>query len=226
MPDITLTQALTNLGLTPNGTGSLTATGQIKAATAQIGGAANYTEIDANGQPALSGDATQWDDIDLPLIIKSTGAGAPTLTTIAGNVKGYTYAVNDGLDIDAQELKHGAKQGATTSKIHVHILTNGTNANDRYVRYQFEYLHANMNAVMSGTTVGAVDLLIPANTADRTHLIFNIGDYTNLNIGSQIIGRFSRVAAVGAAPTNNPFVLKLQIHSEFDQLGSDQITTK
>jgi len=65
----------------------------------------------------------------------------------------------------------------------------------------------------------------PANTANRTHLIYDIGDYTNLNSGSQIIGRFSRVAAAGTAPTNNPFVLKFQLHTEFDKLGTNNITT-
>jgi len=95
-----------------------------------------------------------------------------------------------------------------------------------FLRFQFEYLAANFNGVMAGTTVGAVDLLIPANTPDRTHLILDIGDYTTLNIGSQIVGRFSRVASVGAAPTNNPFVLKLQIHAEKDSIGSNLITTK
>jgi len=194
------------------------------ATTAKGGTTTDYGQLDANGI-RLFGAATQYNDIDFPLIIKTIGVGAPTLATISGNVKGYTYAVNDGLDIDSTELNHAAKSGSTLSKFHVHIVTNGLDATDRYVRFNFEYLHANFGAVMAGTTVGAIDLLIPANTPDRTHLIFDIGDYTNLNAGSQIIGRFSRVAATGTAPTNAPFVLKFQLHSEFDKLGTNNITS-
>lgn len=192
----------------------------------KFGSGANYTQIESDGTIVFNGNATPWDDIDFPLIIKTTGVGLPSLTTIAGNVKGYTYAVNDGLDIDSVELAHGFKQAATTAKFHVHIVTNGVDTTDRYIRFNFEYLAANMNAVMSGTTVGAVDLLIPANTADRTHMIFDIGSYTTLNIGSHIVGKFSRVAAVGTAPTANPFVLKFQLHCEKDTIGSRTITAK
>ena len=212
------------VGYTTEQTDLFAVNGSSLATTAKGGTTTDYVQNDANGI-RLFGAATQYNDIDFPLIVKTTGANLPTRTAIAGNVYGYTYAVNDCLDIDSTELNHAAKAGATTSKFHVHIVTNGLDATNRYVRFTFEYLHANMNAVMAGTTVGAIDLLIPANTADRTHLIFDIGDYTNLNAGSQIVGRFCRVASVGTAPTNNPFVLKFQLHSEFDKLGTNNITT-
>jgi hypothetical protein len=203
---------------------NLQVNGSSIATTAKGGTTTNYGQLDANGL-RLYGSATQYNDIDFPLIVKTTGANLPTRTAIAGNVFGYIYAVNDCLDIDSTELHHGAKAGSTLSKFHVHIVTNGLDTTARYVRFTFEYLHANFGGVMAGATVGAIDLLIPANTPDRTHLIFDIGDYTNLNAGSQIVGRFCRVAATGAAPTNNPFVLKFQLHSEFDKLGTNNITS-
>lgn len=185
----------------------------------------NYTKISEFGIE-LVGTATQWDDLDFPLIVKATGAGKPTLTTITGNIKAYTWAIGDSLDIDSTELAHRFKPETNTAKFHVHIVTNGSDTTDRFIRFNFEYVQANFSGVMTGTTVGNIDLLIPANTPDRTHLIYNIGDYTTLRIGSQIVGWFTRVAATGTAPTNNPFVLKLQCHAEVDSLGSKDIVTK
>jgi hypothetical protein len=194
-------------------------------------GLLNWTTAQINAKlqaiyDKLNDSATLWDDLDLPLIIRTTGVGIPSRTLISGGVYGYTYAVNDGLDIDAQELQHRFKQAATTGKFHVHILTNGSNTSDRYVKFTFEYLHSNIGGVFAGATITSPELLIPANTPDRTHLIFDIGDYTALNIGSQIIGRLTRVAATGTAPGSAPFVLKCQIHLEIDSLGSKQITSK
>jgi hypothetical protein len=92
-----------------------------------------------------------------------------------------------------------------------------------------EWVFANIGDVLSATiTDTSVDLLIPANTTDRTHLIFSISNrlMTGNRIGTHVYARLRRVAAVGAAPTNDPFCSMLQLHVETDTTGSRQIATK
>jgi hypothetical protein len=74
----------------------------------------------------------------------------------------------------------------------------------------------------------SADILIPANTADKTQIIMPITNFTptGAKIGDHCIARLKRVAAVGTAPTNNPWIPMLQMHIEKDTVGSRQMTVK
>jgi hypothetical protein len=173
----------------------------------------------------------QYVDIDFPLIIRTTGAGTPTLTTLQTvggvNIQAHTWAVNDFLPIEGQEMIHGWQQG-TDGSFHVHVITNGTDTADRFVKFKVNYTLANVGAVLAGDVITSEDLLIPADTPDRTHLIFTLGTLSQPTglIGRHVYATLTRIASTGTAPTANPFCTMLQMHVRVDSAGSRSITQK
>lgn len=172
---------------------------------------------------------TVWADIDFPILIRTTGAGIPTLTTLNGNITMPQWQVNDFNQCESQELIHEWKEG-TTCYWHLHLTTNGLDAADRYVRFEVEYGYNNgSNTTWTfPTTIDSGDLKIPANTTDKTHFIFSLGNFTpsSAKIGAHVIARLKRIASSGTAPTSNPWIPMLQMHIEKDTIGSRQMTTK
>jgi hypothetical protein len=169
-----------------------------------------------------------WTDVDFPIIARTVAANNPTPTTFAGNLTAPSWAVNDYLMCEGQELIHQWKEGSTCYW-HIHLITNSTNVDNRYVKFEVEYAWATPDGVLQGpSTITSADLLIPANTTNRTHLIFPLGNFTPAaaKIATQVYARLKRVAATGTAPTSNPFVPMLQIHIEVDTLGSRQLGLK
>jgi hypothetical protein len=196
---------------------------------ASIGGATDKLTIEADGSLKLNGNATQWGDIDFPMIVRNTGAGIPVQTTFIGNITMPLWQVNDYIQADSQELPHNWKE-ASPLQWHIHIVTNTLDGTDRYVSFNVEYTWANRNsAFINSIIVTGGELLIPANTPAKTHLIFNIGSPwtpSGGTIAAYVKARLIRVTAVGATPTNHPFCDMLQLHYEIDSFGSRQITTK
>ncbi len=193
-----------------------------------LGGTTNGIEISKGGELVLLGTATYWVDLNFPLVAKTTGAGLPSYQTLTGNLTMLQWAVNDALQCDSEEFIHQWKE-ASAATWHVHIITNGLDATNRYIRFEVEYTWANFGAALPATvTITSADMLIPANTADRTHFIFDIGSFTATGgkIGAHVKARVKRVAAVGTAPSGNVFAEKVQLHLECDTLGSRAITTK
>lgn len=173
-------------------------------------------------------DETVWVDLDFPIIVRTTGAAIPTLQTLQGNITAPQWAVNDYNVCEGQEMIHGWKEGGTLN-FHVHLITNGLDADNRYVAFEVEHCWANINGVLSAAaTISSGDLLIPAGTTSKTHLLLSIGTLALATgkIGAHVYARLKRVAASGTAPTNNPWITMLQAHIECDTLGSRQIGTK
>jgi len=196
----------------------------------QFGDNTNNSTFEADGTLMFNGNATVWDDIDFPIIIRTTGANIPTIATTQGNLTSPQWAVNDFAVCEKKEIPHGAKIGASTYQWHIHIETGGTNVDNRYIAFEIEWNWANKDAQFSTpATISSGDLLIPANTPANTHLSFNINSAFSLAsqaLGAHIKPRLKRVTSTGTAPTTNPFCEMLQIHFEMDTLGSRQITTK
>lgn len=168
-----------------------------------------------------------WDDIYMPMSTgKLVGGGVsdPTWAVFLGNTKLYTFAVGNEIELPIQEFVHGYKEG-TDFEFHVHIVTNGVDGTDRYVRYEIEYTVANPDSAYPAvTTANTGDYLIPANTTDNTHLRIDIGneDGSTLKIGAGVVAYFSRIAldGGGAAPSSDPFVSMVGIHLEKNSIGS------
>lgn len=168
-----------------------------------------------------------WVDIDFPIIIRTTGAGIPSLATINGNITMPQWQVNDFNVCECQEMIHSWKEGSTLYW-HLHLTTNGLDATDRYVRFELEYGYADVSGQwVFPAIVTTPDILIPANTPTKTMMIMNIANFTPaIKIGAHAVARLKRVASVGAAPTSNPWIPMLQMHIQLDTLGSRNIGSK
>jgi hypothetical protein len=162
-----------------------------------------------------------WVDIDFPLIIRTTGANRPVLTVVRGNVEAPLWAVNDFVHIEGQEIIHGYLAGSDI-QWHVHMITAGTNADDRYVNLEVEWVWANPQNELSATiTTTSGDLLIPANTPDRTMLVRQIAlvSVPTMVEGAHVWARLRRIASTGAAPTGGVFISMLQLHVNTNKYG-------
>jgi hypothetical protein len=169
-----------------------------------------------------------WVDIDFPIIIKTTGTGIPTLGTLMGTLIAPIWQVNDNNMCEGQELIHGWKEGSQCFW-HIHLITNGTDTTDRYVKFQIEYTWATLNGVLQPiTTTDSLELVIPANTLNRTHKIYPIASFTptEAKISTQVYAKLYRIASTGTAPTLDPFVPMLQMHVQVDTIGSRRLGNK
>lgn len=187
--------------------------------------------LDCGTDKTMVLDETVWNDMP-PMNMMSArvgGANNPTLNTLAGNIQQLTFAVDDYVYANS-EVFHDYKEG-TDIEMHIHTVTNGTNVDNRYVRYEVEYWMVDIDGASAALT-GTADqeFLIPANTADRTHLYFDFSEEViagaSLNIGAYLCIRLKRLTSVGTAPTNDPFVLAVGAHYQIDTLGSRQEHTK
>jgi hypothetical protein len=187
----------------------------------------NYTQHEPTGFPVYLGNALSWRDIDFPIIIRTTGANQPTLTTIQGNIQIPQWAVNDYNVCEGQELVHDWKEGSEVFW-HVHMITDGLDTSNRYVKWEVEYFWVNASGVISSSTTVSHEYTIPANTASKTMFIVSIASFTPSGgkIGGHVYARLKRIAASGTAPTNNPWCSMLQLHIQCDTNGSRSISTK
>lgn len=168
--------------------------------------------------------ANAWDDLPpVPVVGARLGATAPTLRTFTGDIEQYTFDATNDYIIGATELIHSYQQGSDV-EAHVHWTPNGTDGTDRYVRFQMKYsLLVPMQAATAQATITTGDILIPAGTASLTEFVNSFTTLipgTNLVIGAYIVFRFERIAAVGTAPSNEPFVIAVGFHARMDSTGS------
>jgi len=166
-----------------------------------------------------------YDDIYLSISVTKPGGTAPTWAPFHGNLKQYTFAIDDYVE-GSFELKHDYKEG-TDLNIHCHIVTNGAEAS-KEARYSFEYWMADMGeASVTTATLTSADKAL--TNADGHHEYIDIGDIsgTGVAIGAMVGFLFKRVAlADGTGPTADPFVLSVGCHYQIDTLGSRTETSK
>lgn len=198
-----------------------------------FGGGSNYSKFEADGTYKMNGAATIFEDIVISLsAAKVPAANAPTWAAFIGNLKAYTYGLNDFQEFST-ELSHAYKEGSTI-EFHIHGATNGLDGDDRTIKFEVEYSIVDVPAlsgfgdVYPGTTTINAELTIPASTTDLTSFTIDIGDDTSgsFEIGAIIKGRIRRIASTGTEPAGDPFVTEVGIHLENDTIGSRTIATK
>jgi hypothetical protein len=145
----------------------------------------------------------------------------PTISAFTTNTQKLTFGINDYIDLPANETPHGYEE-ETDIDVHIHIYTNGSDADDRTVKYivYFTVVNAGDAAVEDDVSV---QYTIPGGTADRTHFVFDLGTITGtgISMGADITCRLKRIAAdTGTAPTSNPFVSMVGMHCYHDSAGS------
>jgi len=180
--------------------------------------------IEADGTVVLLGEATTTMDIVCPLIVRTTGAGRPTLATFVGGILQYQFAVNNNAEIESSEFPHNWKQGSEI-EFHLHWATGGANdATVRGVKWEIEYSYAGAHGgAFSGSTTISAETAIEASAADRKLYYTSVGSFTpadDITIGTQLVLGVKRIAAAGTAPAANPFGLAVGLHFELDGFGS------
>ena len=170
-----------------------------------------------------------WDDLPpTPIAGARLGSTAPTLATFITDIEQFTFDAANDYIIGATELTHTYQEG-TDVEAHVHWCQNGANGTgaSRYVRFQLKYSLLIPGAVAGAQqTINTGDLDIPNGSADRTY--YASSKFTTaisgagVPIGAYITWRFERIAAVGTAPANDPFVIAVGFHVRQDSTGSIQ----
>jgi hypothetical protein len=165
-----------------------------------------------------------WDDLPpVPIVAARLGATAPTLRIFTGDIEQYTFDATNDYVIGTTELIHTYEEGSDV-EAHVHWTSRGTDVDARYVRFQLKYsLLIPHQVATAQTTLNTGDLLIPGGTASLTPYVNSFTALIpglNLVIGSYIVFRFERIAAVGTAPTDDPFVIAVGFHARMDSTAS------
>ncbi|MDD2899001.1 MAG: hypothetical protein PHI31_09840 [Desulfuromonadaceae bacterium] len=199
----------------------------IMALKAKIGTTSNYLEVESDGTLVLRGNATGWLDVFFPMSPpKTTGAGNPTLVNWLGNLRNYSFSVNDAHDFDPQEYPHNGKVGATATP-HIHFVSRTNVAEPRGIKWEIEYSQQGYGGVFPTPTVVSGEYTVPANTPTNTHVIFDLPTFTTLGPASLMCCRLKRIAATGTAPAADPVVLGVHYHFPVDTpAGSRSIITK
>lgn len=195
-----------------------------------FGTGADNTTIEDDGTIVFNGGAVVWEDMQFGISSGKVGAAnVPTWETFTTNSSAYSFAVNDYIDLGANEPSHGWKEG-TTGKVHLHIAikTAQTAGADRFAKFTVYIGYADVDEVWTETSVTA-EITIPDGTAALTHQLLSMGDLvlTNNLIGTQIKPRLKRIAATsGTEYAANVFVTQVGMHMEHDTVGSREIATK
>lgn len=193
-----------------------------------IGTTTNNTTIEEDGTITFNGDATVYNDIYIGLTgAKVPAANTPTWATFTTNTSAYTFDVNDYIDINPSEMLHNWKEGSDI-ELHLHWATNGTDANERAVKWQIYFSWGDMNEAFSAEQTASVETIIAATDADLTHKYSSFGSFsgTGFKIGSIGTLRLKRITSTGTAPSNDPFGLMVGVHYEIDTIGSRSQLTK
>ena len=187
-----------------------------------------HLTVDANKTLVL--DETVYDDLQFPVSTgKVPSLNAPTWEAFTTNTSEYGFAVDDYIDLHANEVPHTWKEG-TQAEIHAHITTKAANAtgNNRYAKFTVYVSYVDIGEVWVETEF-TKELTIPDGTAALTSLFLYMGDLalTNYLIGAEIKVRVKRIAATGGIEyAGNIFINQVGSHLEHDTLGSRQIATK
>lgn len=212
-------------------TGLSTLTGGILIASAgNIEKQTNDLTITCAAQKTIVISPTVYDDIQFPIASgKVPAANAPTFETFTTNTSAYSFAVNDYIDLQANELAHWWKEG-TNGDAHLHVTTkaaNGTGAN-RFAKFTVVFAYVDTGEVWVEASLTA-ELTIPNGTSALQAFYLDLGDLTLTNylIGGQIRCRVTRIAATGGTEySGNIFITQAGIHLQKDTLGSRQETIK
>ncbi len=200
---------------------------------AWFGGATDYSHFEADGTYVMKGAATVFNDLVVPLSsARVPAANAPTWSSFVGNLNAYTYGLNDFQEFST-ELAHSYKDAALI-EFHVHGAVNGSNVDDRTMKFEVEYSIADIppengfGDVFPATTTLNGELTIPASTTDLTGFTIDIGDDVTGNFvqGAIVKGRVRRIASTGTEPTGDPFLTEVGLHIESDTIGTRTSTSK
>lgn len=188
--------------------------------------------VDSNGDLKITTASSRtvvleepvYDDLPpTPITSARLGSTAPTLASFMGNIEQYTFDTSNDYVVGATELTHSYREGSPI-EIHVHWVTNGTNATVTNVRWQLEYSYANDDSNFLTVSSAHNIKIVSAATSDRTHIVTTLGTMNDANfkIGTYIAWRLNRLSVTGSDTALDPFCLAVGFHVQQDTVGSRQ----
>jgi len=204
----------------------------------KFGGASHYSEFEADGTLAMTGDATVWDDMRVvPGSFDRPGVTDPTIIAYdvnGGGVSTYLWQFQkNAIASFSIQVPHNYKSG---SNIYVHIHwtpgPNGSAENGATVGWKIDYSWANINGNF-GTMLTA-DLSDACDGTNHKHQMTPDVSITGTDkgISSMLICNVKRTDTgtddtwAGTASGSLPLLLEIDFHYEIDTVGSRQRTAK
>jgi hypothetical protein len=204
---------------------TVTATGLSKGGTGHFGGAANYSEFEADGTLKFNGDATVWKDLITSASNLRSGGSPPTFAQFLNGVYGYRFDAGTADELHGSfELQHDYKEG-TDLDFHVHW--SPTTTNNGNVVWGVEYTVQNIAGVFPATTTVTMTPTAAGGVANA-HKLHDIAIITGtgLKIGAVIVYRVFRQNGGTDTFTGNAFLHSVGIHYQCDTVGSRQELVK
>jgi hypothetical protein len=212
----------------------------VEAGTAKVGGAANYSEFEADGTLVFNGDATVWDDMRVvPGSFDRPGTSDPTIVAYdvnAGGISTYLwqFAVNNIASFTIQ-LPHAYKVG-TDIYAHIHWTPGprGVAENGKTVGWKIDYSWANIDG--SFPTMQSLDLSNACDGTNHKHQmtpeVVIDGHTAAKGISSMLICNIKRTDTgaddtwAGTISGQLPMLLEIDFHYQIDTVGSRQQSAK
>jgi hypothetical protein len=176
----------------------------------------------------MVGDATNFNDINVPGLALGTGVSAPAIIALAATgIRAYAF-LGTGVLVDelhgSIEILHDYLE-ASNIVPHIHWCPTTTDVGN--VKWQLEYIWIN-----GAGTIGAATTISVTTAAGGTAWVAKRSDFSAISgagmaIGSRFMFRVFRNPA-DAADTYafDAAMLDFGLHYERDTLGSRQVTTK
>ncbi len=199
-----------------------------------IGDGTNQTSIEADGTLTLQGNATVFNDLQVPVFSTSNGGTKPPtiarmITNGSGSQGVFTYFFDKSNEQELYflvQMPHDWKEGSTIFP-HVHWTAN-TSVGTTKVRWGLEYTWVNVTETLGNTTIiYGEDPIAPVGTVTAyKHAITELAVGTGIiatgkTLSSFIMCRIFRDANAGSDNyDNSAALLGIDFHMEIDALGS------
>lgn len=171
-----------------------------------------------------------WEDIQFHMSTGALrGANQPSWSVFTTNTYAYQFAVDDIIDLEAQELNHKWKVGGT-GHFHVHLVLDAASAGaTRYAKFEVYVAYPDGTTGVYGETTLTAELTIPASSSAKKEFFLDMGDvtFTDRALDTEVVVSFKRIAATtGTDYADEIFALQCGCHIEQNTLGSRQENVK
>lgn len=186
--------------------------------SAVIGNTTGNISIDNQGNLILNGEATQWDDMTMPLANgKIAGLNVPSWDIFKNGTYAYSF-IADSEIFATQQMSHSYKLNSTIYQ-HVHLTPSSTNTGN--VTICIEYTKADINTAFPNTITSCGTAYI--NGTNYQHILVMDGNIGSFNGLSGIINAriYRNTTTIGSAYPDKVFILAYDLHYLRDSFGSN-----
>ena len=190
----------------------------------------DYSEFEADGTLKFVGDATVWDDLQVPISTIRLGGANPAdeVSYRSSLVIGFDPSADEYVYFNAQ-LPHSYKEGSDI-ELHVHIVlpTAGAGGGAENVKFDLTHSWASINGAFP-TISNVTATRDVQNDAADTHILMEIAETisgTGKGISSILLCSLKRDTSVADNYSDEVYMVGLDFHFEKDTVGSRLEATK